>query len=106
MTTKIQKGYGSWPSKMTADTLATGGHRFGHLTADNGLVYWLESLPSEAGRVVINCASNDMAPKSITPAGFSVRTRVHEYGGADFSVRGGTIVFCNDSDQRLSATRK
>ena len=105
MNHKIQKNYGSWPSTMTTDGLASRGHRFGHLTVDNGTVYWLESLPNEAGRVVINCVDNSNPSKSITPDGFSVRTRVHEYGGADFSVRGETIIFCNDSDQRLYLQR-
>ena len=105
MTTKIQKNYGSWPSTMTADKLAEGGHRFGHLSVNNGYVYWLESLPAEAGRVVINCAGNGKAAHKITADGFSVRTRLHEYGGADFSVSGEIIIFCNDSDQRLYLQR-
>ena len=101
MTEKQQKNYGSWPSKLSAENLASGGHKFGHLTIDGGLAYWLESLPAEGGRVVIVCGGYGKTPKTITPDGYSVRTRAHEYGGADFSVKGKTIIFCNDSDQRL-----
>ncbi len=81
--------------------LALGGHRLGHLLVENNLVYWLESKPEEAGRVVINCASKSKKVHSITPDGYSVRTRAHEYGGADFSVQDGKILFCNDYDQRV-----
>src|SRR4051794_38195280 len=35
------------------------------------------------------------------PAEFSVRTRVHEYGGGAYTVDGHTVFFCNDADQRL-----
>jgi len=98
---KIQKQYGSWPSKLSADSLALGGHRLGHMVVDNGIVYWLESNPKEAGRVVIKSSSTDKELQIITPDGYSVRTRAHEYGGADFSVQNGKILFCNDSDQRI-----
>jgi len=104
--TRIKKQYGSWPSTLSADMLAMGGHRLGHLVVDAGYVYWLESKPEQAGRVVINrClitdGNNVAKPEVITGDNFSVRTRAHEYGGADFSVRGDTLLFSNDDDQRL-----
>jgi dipeptidyl aminopeptidase/acylaminoacyl peptidase len=37
----------------------------------------------------------------VTPAGFNARTRVHEYGGGDYAVSNGTVVFANFADQRL-----
>jgi hypothetical protein len=40
-------------------------------------------------------------PIDITPAGFNVRTTVHEYGGGAFTVEGDTIIFSNYVDQRL-----
>lgn len=41
------------------------------------------------------------APEDITPAGFNVRTVVHEYGGGAFKVKGDCTVFSNYADQRL-----
>jgi dipeptidyl aminopeptidase/acylaminoacyl peptidase len=35
------------------------------------------------------------------PAPFNVRTRVHEYGGGDYTVSNGTIYFSNFADQRV-----
>jgi hypothetical protein len=40
-------------------------------------------------------------PIDITPAGFNVRTTVHEYGGGAFTVEGDTVIFSNYADQRL-----
>jgi dipeptidyl aminopeptidase/acylaminoacyl peptidase len=37
----------------------------------------------------------------VTPAGFDVRTRVHEYGGGSYIVHGDTVLFSNFADQRL-----
>ena len=37
----------------------------------------------------------------ITPAGFNARTRVHEYGGGDYAVSNGMVIFSNFTDQRL-----
>ena len=37
----------------------------------------------------------------LTPEGFSIRTRVHEYGGRCFVLGNGCVFFCNDNDQRI-----
>jgi len=37
----------------------------------------------------------------VLPAPWNARTRVHEYGGLSWLVVGGTLVFCEFSDQRL-----
>jgi dipeptidyl aminopeptidase/acylaminoacyl peptidase len=43
----------------------------------------------------------DGAHEVVTPPGFNVRTRVHEYGGGAYVARGGTAWFSNFSDQRV-----
>ena len=39
--------------------------------------------------------------EDVTPAGFSVRSRAHEYGGGAYLVDRGTVYFCNFVDQQL-----
>src|SRR4029079_10091125 len=53
------------------------------------------------GRKVIVRRSPDGRIMDMTPPGFNARTRVHEYGGGDYVVHNGTIVFSNFADQRL-----
>jgi len=51
--------------------------------------------------VLVREGSQPGSVEDITPAGFSVRTVVHEYGGGAFTVKGDNIVFSNYADQRL-----
>ncbi len=37
----------------------------------------------------------------MTPPGFNVRSRVHEYGGGAYTVHHGTVFFSNFADQRI-----
>jgi dipeptidyl aminopeptidase/acylaminoacyl peptidase len=68
-------------------------------------VYWVERRSQEGGRKVIVCRSPDGRVADITPAGFNARTRVHEYGGGDYAVSNGMIIFSNFADQRLYVTQ-
>jgi dipeptidyl aminopeptidase/acylaminoacyl peptidase len=68
-------------------------------------VYWLESRPTEAGRSVIVRRRPDGSTADINPAPLNARTRVHEYGGADYIVHDDAVYFANFADQRLYRTQ-
>ncbi len=105
--------YGSWSSPITSDLIVTasvglGEIQLGDNESDRGDVYWLESRPQEGGRSVLVRRAADGAIADVTPPApgggspaFSVRTRVHEYGGGAYLVSAGAVYFCNDADQRL-----
>ncbi len=59
-------------------------------------VFWLESVPEEAGRVTI-CRNGE----PLLPKGFSARSRVHEYGGGSYIACQAGIYFVNFRDQEL-----
>ncbi|MBA3736684.1 MAG: S9 family peptidase [Actinobacteria bacterium] len=94
--------YGSWPSPITTDLLASeGGVGFGYLDIDESGVYWTESRPQENGRSALVFRPHDGEPVDVVPPDFNVRTRVHEYGGGSW-FRDGSTVFCsNFDDSRL-----
>jgi dipeptidyl aminopeptidase/acylaminoacyl peptidase len=71
------------------------------LSLDGDDLYWLEGRPAEGGRGVIVRRTPDGETNDVTPPGFNVRTRVHEYGGGAYLVDGGTVYFSNFKDQRL-----
>jgi dipeptidyl aminopeptidase/acylaminoacyl peptidase len=73
---------------------------------DDGHLYWLESRASEGGRASLwrrLIAGGD--PVEVTPAPAYVRDRVHEYGGGEYHVTGGAVVYSEFSDGRLYAVR-
>jgi dipeptidyl aminopeptidase/acylaminoacyl peptidase len=93
--------YGSWKSPISAELVASAGVRLGELAVDGDTLYWLEGRPLEGGRQVLCRSAGDGQPQDLTPPGFNVRTRVHEYGGGSYTVRHGTVLFANFADQRL-----
>lgn len=105
MTQKQIAPYGSWKSPITATAIASESFGLAQVAIDGDDLYWTETRPWEGGRSVIVRRSADGATSDVTPAGFNVRNRVHEYGGGAFTVRDGVVYFTNDSDQRVYAQR-
>ncbi len=99
--TKSTAPYGAWPSPLTAARVTAGALRLDHIQLDGDDVYWVEGRASEAGRsVIVKCAPNGVI-SDVTPAPFNARTRVHEYGGAAYTVDRGIVYFSNFADQRV-----
>ncbi len=93
--------YGSWKSPITSETIVAEAVGLGGIALDGDDIYWLESRPSDGGRRVIVRRTPDGETADMTPRPFNVRTRVHEYGGGDFTLAGGVLYFVNFEDQRL-----
>jgi dipeptidyl aminopeptidase/acylaminoacyl peptidase len=92
--------YGAWPSPLTAAKVTAGALRLDQIQLDGDNVYWLEGRASEGGRNVI-VKLTPAGPVDVSATEFNVRTRVHEYGGAAYTVHKGAIYFSNYSDQRI-----
>jgi dipeptidyl aminopeptidase/acylaminoacyl peptidase len=98
---KAAAPYGTWESPLTAARVTAGALRLDQIQLDGDDVYWVEGRASEGGRNVIVKRGTDGVTTDVTPAGLNVRSRVHEYGGAAYTVDRGTIYFSNFGDQRL-----
>ncbi|MGP5076890.1 dipeptidyl-peptidase 5 [Brachybacterium alimentarium] len=112
--------YGSWPSPITAEQLATGGIRLGGPQLVGDAVWWTEGIATEGGRQAIMRSAGDVGPEgpdaaaepvTVLPGPFNARSRVHEYGGASWTAlpdAEGTplVVFVNFEDQRVHAFRE
>ena len=95
--------YGSWRSPISAELVAAGGVALEEVKVAGDAVRWLEGRPLEGGRRVV-CGvapGGGREPEDLTPEGFNVRTRVHEYGGGSWAVHGDILFFANFDDQRL-----
>jgi dipeptidyl aminopeptidase/acylaminoacyl peptidase len=93
--------HGSWKSPITSDLIVQGTIRLGEIRLDGDDIYWSEGRPLEGGRSVVVRRTPDGTTSDITPTGFNVRTRVHEYGGGSYIVADKTVYFSNFADQRL-----
>jgi len=89
--------YGSWLSPITSELIVAESVGLAGVQLDGEAIYWLEGRPREQGRsVLVRHGAGD-----VTPPGFNVRTRVHEYGGAAAAVCDGVVYFSHMADQRL-----
>ena len=97
--------YGSWKSPISSDLIVRGVVGLQNTAIEGDDVYWLESRPGEGGRNVIVHRSPEGCTQDVNPQPFNARTRVHEYGGGDFTVHDGTVFFSNFADQMLYSAR-
>ena len=94
--------YGTWPSPIDAELVATASTRYGNLRAGDGALYWLEGRPLEGGRSAL--VRHDRAGRTeLTPVPFDARSRVYEYGGGAFCVGAKEIYFVDNAEQNIHA---
>ncbi|MCI9876233.1 S9 family peptidase [Pseudomonas atacamensis] len=62
-------------------------------------VFWNEYRPEDAACRIWHW--RDGVAKRLTPDGFSVRSRVYEYGGGAFCLTPDGVVFINEADQQM-----
>ncbi len=92
---------GTWSSPISAAQIAASGVRLSQPRIAGDCVYWVESRPAENGRCVLVCSRPGERNRDLTPAPFSVRSRVHEYGGGAFTITKNALYFVNDADQQI-----
>lgn len=100
--TKTIKEYGAWRSPLSAADVSGASLRFGLVRCDEaGAVYWSEGRPAEKGRCAIMRWAGGDESEELLPPPYSARSRVHEYGGGEFSVTDNEIYFINAEDQDI-----
>jgi dipeptidyl aminopeptidase/acylaminoacyl peptidase len=90
--------YGSWKSPITSDVIVSEIIEVGQIIIDDAL-YWIEMRPAEEGRYIIVRYDDELT--DVNPPPFNARTRVHEYGGGQYTVDNGVVYFSNFDDQRI-----
>ncbi len=92
--------YGSWPSPIRAADLAGATVGLDHGVVDGDRVYWTEAYPSQGGRVALWCQHPDGSREEVAPD-HSVRNAINEYGGGEWSVASGVVVFSSHPSGEL-----
>jgi dipeptidyl aminopeptidase/acylaminoacyl peptidase len=101
MTEPTVAPFGAWESPFPISLLTAGVVALIEPTAAGGVRWWLEGRPDEGGRQVLVRRDPDGTMTRLTPEGFNVRTRVHEYGGAPYLVDGDLVIVSDFATGRL-----
>ena len=64
----------------------------------NNRLYFIEQRAAESGRSVLVRLEDDGATTCLTPDGYNIRSRVHEYGGKAHTLHSSQLYFSNDAD--------
>ena len=103
MTDEHTTPYGAWASPLTVEKLTS--HlsvEFAQLKACENNLLWVESRAHEAGRrVIVRFCDEEI--HDLTPPGYSVLSRVHEYGGVAYCTSKDMVYFVNGEDQNIYA---
>lgn len=92
---------GFWHSDWSAEQAAAAGREINELKVSAQGVFWSETDPQTAQTLLYCYQHTTQATTVFTPSGFSVRSRVYEYGGASFCLTAQGVVFTNETDQQL-----
>jgi len=98
--------YGTWPSPITAQDIASGATalEFPNFaqTAAGEQIWWIESRPQAHGRHALVAQATDGTVRDVLGPEWSPRSRIIEYGSRPWTfVRGHGAVFTFWDDQRL-----
>lgn len=96
---------GHWPSPLTSRQLFSEAESISFPRPGRQGTFYLLTCASEGNAQVLMHLGHDGQRQRVSPPGFNLRSRVHEYGGCPYAVNDDLVVFCNFSDQRLYQLR-
>lgn len=99
---KPTRTYGTWPSPITAALVAGSTPKRFDTMIKQSRMFWCESIASEKGRTGIMMYDGEQL-QCILPRPLSAKSKVHEYGGAAFTVDHNTVYFVLADDQKIYA---
>jgi dienelactone hydrolase len=101
MTEKQIADFGTWESNLTAPLLFQERRTASNPIPWGGGVLFLLTVPKEQNALALMYC--DLAGKlsRVSPSDFSLRSRVHEYGGLPFGCSENEIFYCNFKDQEI-----
>lgn len=91
------------PERLSAAKAVAAGVEFTELVVSKAGLFWSEYRPVEAACRIWRWRGGQA--RCLTPEGFSVRSRVYEYGGGSFCLSDDAVVFVNEADQQLYRQR-
>lgn len=99
---KTVSPFGSWHSPITSENVIGSSLKLSSLHIDDGYIYYIEGRPKEKGRsVLMKIYPSQEKTEECLIEEYSVRTKVHEYGGKCYTCKKGEIYFVNGKNQAI-----
>ena len=86
-------------AKLSAAQAVAAGTDFAELKVNDRGLFWNEFRPADGACRIWHW--RDQQARCLTPDGFSVRSRVYEYGGGSFCLGDDALWFVNEKDQQV-----
>lgn len=86
-------------AEFSAAQAVAAGTDFAELKVSDAGLFWNEFRPADGACRIWHWQHQQA--RCLTPDGFSVRSRVYEYGGGSFCLGGDGLVFVNEKDQQV-----
>ncbi len=99
---KKEQPYGHWASLLDAEKVFSRSEQISQLRpAPGGGHFYLLSQPAEGNAQALMFLDHKHRSHRITPKGFNLRSRVHEYGGLPYTSSDDAVFYVDFTDQRL-----
>ena len=86
-------------AEFSAAQAVAAGTDFAELKVSAAGLFWNEFRPADGACRIWHWQHQQA--RCLTPDGFSVRSRVYEYGGGSFCLGGDGLLFVNEKDQQV-----
>ncbi|QVM91804.1 S9 family peptidase [Pseudomonas entomophila] len=86
-------------AEFSAAQAVAAGTDFAELKVSEHGLFWNEFRPADGACRIWHW--RDQQARCLTPDGFSIRSRVYEYGGGSFCLAGDAVLFVNEKDQQV-----
>lgn len=97
-----QQAYGHWSPALDTGKVFSRSENIAYLRpAPGGGYFYLLSKPAEGNAQALMWLDDKQQSHRISPEGFNLRSRVHEYGGLPYTCGPDAVYFVNFSDQRI-----
>ena len=90
-----------WDSPISSESIFESRKTISNLQAWKDGLLFLITEPSEGNINVLMYSDTNSVTKRVSPKGFNIRSKVHEYGGRPFTADGNDIFYCNFNDQEI-----
>ena len=97
--------FGTWDSALSAALIFEKRQTYSQpVPWENGVLFLL-TMPTEQNALALMHCDRTGEVSRVSPPGFSLRTRVHEYGGLPFGFSWHEVYYCNFKDQEIYRQR-